>query len=768
MGLPGLLLILIGGVAAIALAVVLVIYVLVPVLKAIGWAIRHLFRFVAGEIGDALRLVGAIITGVVFIPMVVLNIIIGRWSASAHYGRAIQGEIKAGIASIYRIIVGHPARLLCLQSLTEGIEKRVPEAMAAAPGRDKPAKRAGQFDGYTIVGSLAGGGSGGRLYVAEPDTLKRAALERSGHTDVDQVVIKAFSLQDGSSLPQIVRESRALDAAKKMGLVLEHELTDERFHYVMQYVPGESLGLVTQRLHAESGGAGLGDRQVKQAMSYAADIVRTLDAYHRGGLWHKDVKPDNIIVDGKQAHLVDLGLITPLRSAMTLTTHGTEYFRDPELVRLALKGVKVHQVDGARFDIYAIGAVLYSVIENSFPAHGGLSQLTRRCPEALKWIVRRSMTDYDKRYRSAAEMLADLGVLLNAEDPFKVRPGALPSMSGEPVTFDEPEPVVVQAAEVRPTPPRPTIDRPFETESERRRPKIRMADWFTGRYVVDGAPARKRESVVIEAGLRGRRPYVNINRAAAARAGARGYTTPPPRRAQAGHPLGLSAKEQVERARSRAHEARNRAHQRMSGRHARKQQSFSNDINIGGAVALFLFLAACVGLAAMLFVNGRYERGVTVEGPSFAGDVNHETTIDDEFDTPLLEDLEGRVLVIKEGDISELGVDAVRSLFAKIKDRGAEVVGALVDRPDDEADNREINKLVAEADYRRELAPIGSDDARNRLVAWLTDTDAADVLVYVHDADDDADHPEYWVVARDADDDDARRIQRLIDAIPRM
>ena len=120
------------------------------------------------------------------------------------------------------------------------------------------------------------------------------------------------------------------------------------------------------------------------------------------GLWHKDVKPDNIIVHDDRAHLVDLGLVTPMRSAMTLTTHGTEYFRDPEMVRLALKGVKVHQVDGAKFDIYAVGAVLYSIIENSFPAHGGLSQVSKRCPESLRWVIRRSMTDYDKRYTLGA------------------------------------------------------------------------------------------------------------------------------------------------------------------------------------------------------------------------------------------------------------------------------------------------------------------------------------------------------------------------------
>ena len=54
---------------------------------------------------------------------------------------------------------------------------------------------------------------------------------------------------------------------------------------------------------------------------------------------------------------------------MTLTTHGTEYFRDPEMVRLALKGVKVHQVDGAKFDIYAVGAVLF-LLEYFFGSRG--------------------------------------------------------------------------------------------------------------------------------------------------------------------------------------------------------------------------------------------------------------------------------------------------------------------------------------------------------------------------------------------------------------
>ena len=411
----GLILIVLLGVP---LGIAALVYLVVPACKGGAWLVTHVFGFVFREIGDALRLVGGIVTCLVLIPLTIFNVIIGRWSGASHYGRAIQGEGKALGASLYRLAVGNPARLFCLTALTEGIEKRIPEAMAGAPGADKPPRRVGQFEGYTIIGSLAGGGSGGKLYIADPTPHKLAALTRSGAGDVKQVVIKCFSLRDGSSLPQIVRENRALPAAKRLGLILEHELTDERFFYVMRYVPGESLGLITQRLHAASGPDGLADKPLHDAIEFAADLARTLCHYHDGGLWHKDVKPDNIIIAGDQAHLVDFGLITPLRSSMTLTTHGTEYFRDPEMVRMALRGVKVHEVDGAKFDIYAAGAVLYSVIENSFPAHGGLSQISKRCPEAIRWIARRAMTDYDKRYPTAGAMLADLETVAAAADPF--------------------------------------------------------------------------------------------------------------------------------------------------------------------------------------------------------------------------------------------------------------------------------------------------------------------------------------------------------------
>ncbi|HPO91887.1 MAG TPA: hypothetical protein PL072_00325 [Phycisphaerales bacterium] len=452
---PGLLLYIAGGLAVMVLAILLIAFVVAPAFGLVGRFVRHVFRFLSAEIGDLLRVVGAVITGLVFVPIALVNVLIGRWSAAAHYGRAIEGESKAFIGSLFRLVIGNPARLLGLSPLTEGLEQRVPAALEAAPSADAPPARTGLFEGWEIVGSLPGGGSGGKLYIAKPTIQKLGALTRQGMTGVDRVVIKSFSLRDGSTLPQIVRESRALPAAKRLGLILEHELSNERFYYITRYVPGDSLSLVTQRMHASGPPGGLDDKGLREAISYGADLLKTLTLYHAGGLWHKDVKPDNVIVSAGRAHLVDFGLITPLRSSLTLTTHGTEYFRDPEMVRMALRGAKVHEVDGAKFDIYAVGAVLYAVLENSFPAHGGLSQISKRCPESVRWVVRRAMTDYDKRYETAGAMLADLESILASADPFALRPADLPSVRAGLGAAEAAAITVDSASPTRSSPPPP-------------------------------------------------------------------------------------------------------------------------------------------------------------------------------------------------------------------------------------------------------------------------------------------------------------------------
>ncbi|MFK7882622.1 MAG: serine/threonine protein kinase [Phycisphaerales bacterium] len=597
------------GILAGAVALAAIVY-LFTVLFGLTWKIlRNVFTFIGAELTDLLRLIGSMLSMLVFAPLVVLNIVIGRWSASRHFAGALNSEFRSMGTCLYRLFAGNPARLFGVGSALEGVEQRVPQAMAAAPGRDKPAKRVGQFDGYKIIGSLQGGGSGGKLYIAEPDDIKQAGFARNNIQNVDRVVIKVFSLKDGSSLPQIVRESRALDAAKKLGLVLEHELTPERFFYVMRYVPGDSLATMTQRLHAEAPVEGLDNMRLATALGYSADLLAALQAYHSAGLWHKDVKPDNIIIDGNdnKAHLVDFGLITPLRSAMTLTTHGTEYFRDPELVRQALRGVKVHQIDGSKFDIYAAGAVLFSMIENSFPAHGGLSQVSKRCPEALRWIVRRAMTDYDRRYTDAAEMLADLRVVAAAEDPFTLKPVDLPSVNGKSPAFD-PEPVVQDAfdaamppraetppVEARrapvPPPPAPAMPSPTVAAGVGGRPNLSIASWWSGRYTV---PAAARG--------RGVPAAASVMPVAAPIHDARSNLVPPESR--------RPAADQIRDARARARQRRNGAQHRIA---ARRGQKKSYD-NTPGAAVVFAGLLGLAVLFGLGIVGGALYKQASESG----------------------------------------------------------------------------------------------------------------------------------------------------------
>ena len=639
------------GVLALALVIGLAVGLIVPIARAVGWIVRHVFAFLGGEISDIFRLFGALITAIVFVPLTLINIVIGRWSAAKHYGSSLQSEGGTALACLYRILVGHPLRLIGLAHLVQGLEERVPQAVAAAPGADKPSRRTGQFDGYAIVGSLQGGGSGGKLYIAQPDAIKRASFERAGQFGVGQVVIKAFSLRDGSSLPQIIRESRALEAAKKLGLVLDHEMTNDRFFYVMRYVPGQSLSLVMQGLHAASPTEGLTPAGVRSAMVYAADLLKTLDTYHRGGLWHKDVKPDNIIVDGQHAHLVDFGLLTHLSSSMTLTTHGTEYFRDPELVRMALRGVKVHEVDGAKFDLYAAGAVLYAMIENSFPAHGALSQINKRCPDALRWIVRRAMTEYDKRYTSAAEMLLDLETIRSAIDPFAVTPAMLPSMRAGLAGNSAPETPVdpfIQAAAVHgaaaagaafgnaaaafggpavaaaaaayagsATPPPAAGPSP--------RPKLRVINWWTGRYASDAAPTPASPAQAPSPW-----PPMPADLAGLA-AGAVGVAKEGLRQAdealrasgvRIGHvgvrPVGerAPAAEQIRNARERAQAARARVANRMHRRGSPTTSEFSRPNR--GVIAAVAILVGLVGYSFLSSATRTTNRVVVGDDLSFA------------------------------------------------------------------------------------------------------------------------------------------------------
>ena len=397
----------------------------------------RLARWARSTLQDTGNLLGNLVGAVSLAVFALTQVLLLRMAAFRRLGGAAGAELMAAAGALYRLLLGHPLRLLGLGGLVRSLEHRIPAALDAAyeaERRPVPAGKDGGLplvDGYRLERELVAGGSGARIFVARPTPERTRDLASRGRTLPDQVVVKVFTLTAGSTLPQILRESRALEPAGRLALVLDHQLDDEQFHYVMPFVEGPSLQDEIDALHAtHSGREGLDADQLRRAAAHAREVCAELQRFHAEGLWHKDVKPANLIVSAEGVRLVDLGLVTPLASALTLTTHGTEYYRDPELVRLALRGTRVNQVDGVKFDLYGAGAVLFALLEGTFPANGSLTPFEKDCPEALRFVVRRAMADLGSRYGSAKDMALDLEALLAAEDMASFKPLQLPSMGG--------------------------------------------------------------------------------------------------------------------------------------------------------------------------------------------------------------------------------------------------------------------------------------------------------------------------------------------------
>jgi hypothetical protein len=140
------------------------------------------------------------------------------------------------------------------------------------------------------------------------------------------------------------------------------------------YAAGEAGGLLYIAMHHANGGdlAGLvrqagGRLPPEQAVSLVAQIAQALDSAHAAGLVHRDVKPQNILVDiapGQpvQAYLADFGLSQEAESTdLTVTGQflGTSDYCAPEQIR-------GDRVDG-RADQYSLGCVAFALLTGAPP-----------------------------------------------------------------------------------------------------------------------------------------------------------------------------------------------------------------------------------------------------------------------------------------------------------------------------------------------------------------------------------------------------------------
>jgi serine/threonine-protein kinase len=257
-----------------------------------------------------------------------------------------------------------------------------------------------------------------RVYLARDGVLGR---------EVALKVLRERFAEDESFVERFRREAKNAASLNHPGVVQVYDQgrSEEGTYYMaMEYVPG---GTLKERI-AQRGGL-----DPPEAAAIGSRVADALAEAHRGGIVHRDVKPQNVLLTASgEAKVADFGIARAASSRTMTETNvvlGTAAYMSPEQVR----GEHV----GSQSDLYSLGVVLYEMLtgrlphEASDPIATAMKHLERPAPhprdanpvvpEGLDALVVRLLSkDPEERYPGAAEL---------AEDLRRIRDGLLPLAS---------------------------------------------------------------------------------------------------------------------------------------------------------------------------------------------------------------------------------------------------------------------------------------------------------------------------------------------------
>ena len=256
---------------------------------------------------------------------------------------------------------------------------------------------------YRVVRKLGGGGMAD-VYLCEDLTLGR-------HVAV-KVLLQRY-LDDPTFVERFRREAKAAAGLNQQNLVSIYDWgeVDGTYYIVMEYVEGETLKDLIRRRDRLSG---------NEAVAVGLQLLAAVEFAHRSGIVHRDIKPQNVMIDRDGTiKVMDFGIARAGDSGMTEAGSilGTAQYLAPEQA-------KGYQVD-ERSDLYSVGVVLYEMLTGTVPFKGDSAvtvalkhvnevpaepaELVPGMPYALNQIVLKAMAkDPAYRYQTAAEFARDL------------------------------------------------------------------------------------------------------------------------------------------------------------------------------------------------------------------------------------------------------------------------------------------------------------------------------------------------------------------------
>ena len=287
---------------------------------------------------------------------------------------------------------------------------------------------------YRILARIGAGGVG---------ELYRARDTRHGRT-VALRVVRQDLVEDSQRLARFLEDARksATLSHPSIATVFETGEDQGRLFLASEYVPGQTL-------RGAIGGHAINPRR---AVAFAAQIADALAEAHFAGIFHGDLRPDNVIVTPKgNAKVIDIGLAAwtaggAARARAGRATTATA-LQDGVIARTA-PYVSPEQALGEavdyRTDIFSLGVVLFEMLTGRVPflasaatevteeaVHGPLAApttLNKSLPPEVDAIVERMLAKSPgDRYQSAETAAADLrsvGSVLDARGPARSQAAA--------------------------------------------------------------------------------------------------------------------------------------------------------------------------------------------------------------------------------------------------------------------------------------------------------------------------------------------------------
>jgi eukaryotic-like serine/threonine-protein kinase len=166
--------------------------------------------------------------------------------------------------------------------------------------------------------------------------------------------------EDAEYVERFRREARAVAALSHPNIVTvidrgEHE---NRQFIVFEYVDGENLKALIERR---------GPAPVTTSLELALQIARGLSFAHQRGLIHRDVKPQNVLLNGDgQAKVTDFGIARSVDVQHGMTQTGTVLGTSDYIAPEQAQGQRVDE----HTDVYSLGVVLYEMLTNEVPFPG--------------------------------------------------------------------------------------------------------------------------------------------------------------------------------------------------------------------------------------------------------------------------------------------------------------------------------------------------------------------------------------------------------------